>query len=316
MDRSKNTGAGQAPEQIFDRTLLRARRARAGAGGEPGFLFEIAADDIAERCLAVNRTFALACDLGCADGRIGARLAAQGKAERVIGLDGAFGWARGAPFGAAVACEERLPLKPGAFDLVVSALTLHCANDLPGALVQIRAALKPDGLMIATLLGGDTLIELRTALLQAEAEVTGGASPRVAPFADMRDLGALLQRAGFALPVADTDRLTVRYADPLALMAELRALGMQNALQARASRPLRRAVLRRACEIYADRFSDDDGRIRATFELVSLTGWAPDSSQQQPLKPGSAKMRLADALGTQEHSAGEAAGFAPGKDEE
>lgn len=305
MDDTSQHGS-QAGEGPFDRALTRMRRQRAADRDDADdFLFEIAADDIIERCHAVNRTFAAACDLGCGDGRIGRQLVETGKVEHAIGLDGAFGWARNAPFPAAVGDEEALPLRAGHFDLVVSAMALHWVNDLPGALIQIRNALKPDGLLLATMLGGDTLIELKTALIEAESEITGGASPRVSPFADVRDLGGLLQRAGLALAVADTDRLTVRYAEPMALIAELRRAGAQNALTVRSRMPLGARVLARACEIYRDQFADGDGRVRATFQLVHLTGWAPDPSQRQPLRPGSAKARLADALKTQEQPAGE-----------
>jgi hypothetical protein len=190
----------------------------------------------------------------------------------------------------------------------VSLLALHAVNDLPGALVQIRRVLAPDGLFLACLLGGATLTELRQAFTEAEAEVEGGASPRVAPFADLRDLGALLQRAGFALPVTDVDTVVVRYADPLRLLRDLRAMGLSNPLAHRRKTPLRRATLLRAMQIYAKRFADPDGRVRATFELVWLSGWAPHESQQKPLRPGSARVRLADALGTSEVSAGEKAG--------
>jgi SAM-dependent methyltransferase len=207
-----------------------------------------------------------------------------------------------------VADEEALPFRDGSLDLVVSALTLQFVNDLPGALIQIRRALKPDGLFLAALIGGDSLTELRAAFAQAESEVEGGVSPRVAPFADLRDLGALLQRAGFALPVTDIDRVTVRYPSPLALMHDLRRMGATNVLTERRRKPSRRATLQRLFEIYAERFADADGRIRATFEIVWLSGWAPHESQQQPLKPGSAKMRLADALRTAEIPAGEKAG--------
>ncbi len=204
--------------------------------------------------------------------------------------------------------EERLPFRPESLDLVVSALGLHFANDLPGTLVQTRRALKPDGLFLATLLGGDTLVELREAFATAEAERTGGASPRVAPFAELRPLGGLLQRAGFALPVIDQDRLTVRYATMFDLMRDLRAMGATNALVERSRRPLGRAVMLRAAEVYAERFADPDGRLRATFDLVWLSGWAPDESQQKPLRPGSARTRLADALGVREMPAGEKPG--------
>ncbi len=208
---------------------------------------------------------------------------------------------------AVAADEEALPFRDGALDLVVSALSLQFTNDLPGALVQIRRALRPDGLFLAALAGGDTLTELRQAFAQAEAEIEDGISPRVAPFADVRELGALLQRAGFALPVTDVDRITVRYASPIDLMHDLRRMGATNALAERRRKPLRRATLTRMIEIYGERFADADGRIRATFEIVWLSGWAPHESQQQPLKPGSAQRRLADALGTKEQPAGEKA---------
>jgi NADH dehydrogenase [ubiquinone] 1 alpha subcomplex assembly factor 5 len=193
--------------------------------------------------------------------------------------------------------EEALPFAEQSLDLVVSGLALHFVNDLPGTLIQIRRALKPDGLLLAALLGGATLTELRTAFLTAEEELEGGASPRVAPFADVRDLGGLLQRAGFALPVADSDTVTVTYREPLALMLELRAMGSSNALTERSRRPLRRATLARAIEIYRERFGLPDGRVPATFEIVTLTGWAPHPSQPKPLRPGSATTRLADVLG-------------------
>ena len=193
-------------------------------------------------------------------------------------------------------------------DLVVSALALQFVNDLPGVLVQVRRALKPDGLFLAALIGGDTLTELRQSFAAAESEIEGGVSPRVAPFADLRDLGALLQRAGFALPVTDIERVTVRYDSAFALMRDLRRMGATNALLDRRRTPLKRATLMRMAEIYAQRFADSDGRLRATFEIVWLSGWAPHPDQQQPLKPGSAQARLADALGTREISTGEKAG--------
>jgi SAM-dependent methyltransferase len=209
-----------------------------------------------------------------------------------------------------VADEEALPFCDAAFDLVVSALALQFVNDLPGVLVQIRHALKPDGLFLAALIGGETLTELRQSFAEAESDVEGGASPRVAPFADLRDLGGLLQRAGFALPVADADRVSVRYDSAFALMHDLRRMGATNALVDRRRAPLKRTTLMRMAEIYARRFSDNDGRIRATFEVLWLSGWAPHPGQQQPLRPGSAKTRLADALGTREISTGEKAGRA------
>jgi SAM-dependent methyltransferase len=209
---------------------------------------------------------------------------------------------------AIVADEEALPFRDESIDLLTSALSLQFVNDLPGTLLQIRRALKPDGLFLAVMIGGESLTELRTAFAEAEAEMEGGVSPRVAPFVDLRDIGALLQRAGFALPVTDIDRLTVRYASPLALMHDLRHMGAGNFLTERRRAPLRRATLQRVLEIYAERFADPDGRIRATFDLIWLSGWAPHESQQKPLAPGSARMRLADALRTQEVSTGEKAG--------
>jgi SAM-dependent methyltransferase len=204
--------------------------------------------------------------------------------------------------------EEALPVADASLDLVVSALTLQFVNDLPGTLIQIRRALKPDGLLLAAMIGGESLSELREAFAEAESDIEGGVSPRVSPFADLRDLGGLLQRAGFALPVIDSDRVMVRYDSPIALMRDLRAMGAANVLTERRRTPLRRSTLHRMLEVYADRFADADGRLRATFEIVWLTGWAPHESQQKPLKPGSAAQRLADVLGAKEISTGEKAG--------
>jgi SAM-dependent methyltransferase len=206
-----------------------------------------------------------------------------------------------APLGL-VADLERLPLADASIDLAVSLLALQWTNDLVGTLIQIRRILKPDGLFIGALFTGSTLTELRQVLLEAETEVTGGASPRVSPFADGPDLAGLAQRAGLALPVVDIDRITVRYDHPLRLMADLRAMAETSVLRDHARRPLRRGVLARACTLYKERFSDPDGRIRATFEISTLTGWAPHPDQQQPLRPGSARTRLADALGVSEQT--------------
>ncbi len=287
---------------IFDRKLLRARRRRAERLGASDFLIERVAADIAERLAVVLRQFDLAVDLGTPGDAVRRALAASGKVGAIVAAGPSASGSL-----AVVADEEALPFRDGAIDLVVSALSLQFANDLPGVLVQIRRALRPDGLLLAALLGGDTLTELRQAFAQAEAEIEDGISPRVAPFADLRDLGALLQRAGFALPVTDVDRVTVRYASPLALMQDLRRMGATNVLTERSRKPLRRATLMRMIEIYSERFADADGRVRATFEIVWLSGWAPHESQQQPLRPGSAQHRLADALGTKEQSAGEKA---------
>jgi SAM-dependent methyltransferase len=288
--------------RIFDRSLLRQRRHRAHALGPATFLIDRVADDLADRLATVLRRFPRAADLGSPTGAV--RRAITGRADSLIavdviaqGLDSA-----GQPV---VADEEALPFADGSLDLIVSALALQSVNDLPGTLVQIRRALRPDGLFLAALLGGDSLTELRQSFAAAEAEVEGGVSPRVAPFIDAREAGALLQRAGFALPVTDVERITVRYASPFGLMADLRRMGATNVLAERRRAPLRRATLRRMVELYAEGFADGDGRVRASFDIVWLSGWAPDASQPQPLKPGSAKTRLAEALGTREISSGE-----------
>ncbi len=280
----------QAPI-IFDRKLLAARRARAVKLGPATFLLDRVAEEMAERLGAVLRKFERAADVGT-----------PGDAVRRA-LAGSAG-----TFTDQTADDETLPFAPGSLDLIVSGLALQFVNDLPGTLIQIRRALKPDGLFLAALAGGESLTELRQAFAAAEAEVEGGVSPRVVPFADLRDLGALLQRAGFALPVADVDRVVVRYTTPLGLMHDLRRMGAGNVLTERRRTPLRRATLKRMMEIYAERFAGADGRIAATFEIVWLSGWAPHESQQQPLTPGSAKTRLADALRTQEVPAGEKTG--------
>jgi SAM-dependent methyltransferase len=296
---------------LFDRALLRSRRRRALTLAPSGFLLDRVAEDAADRIATVLRRFELALDLGTPGDALRRVLVASGKVGTVIATDALVD--RGArdddtSMLAVVCDEEALPFRDASLDLVVSGLSLQFVNDLPGTLVQIRRALKPDGLFLAALIGGDTLSELRQAFATAEAEIENGVSPRVAPFADVRDLGSLLQRAGFALPVTDVDRFTVRYASPLALMHDLRRMGATNALIERSRRPLKRAVLARMMEEYGARCADPDGRIRATFEIMWLSGWAPHESQQQPLRPGSAKTRLADALGTQELSAGDKAG--------
>jgi SAM-dependent methyltransferase len=291
---------------IFDRALLRHRRRRAAALGPATFLLDRVADDLAERLATVLRRFEVAVDLGTPGDAVRNALARLESVGSIVTADVIPDAARGEIVVAAD--EEALPFGDATLDLVVSALALQFVNDLPGVLVQIRRALKPDGLFLAALLGGETLTELRQSFAAAESDIEGGVSPRVAPFADLRDLGALLQRAGFALPVTDVDRITVRYDSVFGLMHDLRRMGATNALTARRRTPLKRATLQRMAEIYARRFADDDGRVRATFEIVWLSGWAPHPDQQQPLKPGSAKARLADALGTREISTGEKAG--------
>jgi len=288
-----------SPPPIFDRALQRRRLSRAVAAGAADFLLAWTAEDICERLATVKRRFERIADIGTPLPLVAQALARNAEAL-VVRLAPLARTRAGAPVLNCVGDEEALPFKPESFDLVVSALALHGVNDLPGSLVQIRRCLRPDGLFLGAIIGGGSLMELRTALGEAEAEVTGGASPRVAPFADVRDMGGLLQRAGFALPVADSEPLTVRYADLFALMADLRAMGATNALVERLRRPTKRRIFLRAAEIYAERFSDPDGRIRATFEVIFLSGWAPHESQQKPLAPGSARMRLADALKTEE----------------
>ncbi len=285
--------------QIFDRALLARRRARALRHPPDGidFLLARAAEDLAERLGAVARSFPLALDLNSHTGRLADMLAASGKAETVLRSERLPALLRPEDIG--VVCdEEALPFGDAHLDLVVSALSLHLVNDLPGTLAQIRRALRPDGLFMASLFGGDTLNELRQAVMAAEIEIHEGASPRVAPFADVRSLGGLLQRAGFALPVIDRDVITVRYPSAIALIYELRAMGAGNVLTERSRRPMTRHLFLRTAEIYGERFADPDGRIRATFEFVTLSGWAPHESQPQPLRPGSATVSLADVLGS------------------
>jgi len=291
---------------VFDRRLVRRHRSRAAAGlAGHDFLFREIAERLADRLDDVRRDFPVALDLGCHSGQVGAVLAGRGGIETLIQSDLCLDQVSRATGCRVAADEEALPFAAASVDLVMSNLSLHWVNDLPGALIQIRRVLRPDGLFLAGLLGGETLHELRAALLDAEIEVSGGAAPRVSPFADVRDAGALLQRAGFALPVADSDRVTVTYADALALMRDLRGMGEANAVHARPRSFTRREVMARAAAIYGTRFGDSAGRIRATFQVIYLTGWAPDPSQQQPLRPGSAQSRLSDALGVAEHPAGD-----------
>lgn len=271
--------------QLFDSPAVRRNRARgllSGAGHD--FLRLEIADRIDDRLADINRQFEKVLDLGGDQSRLTGRKATV--ADPYL---------------------DTLDVAPGSFDLVVSNLALHWVNDLPGLMVQANRALKSDGLFMAALLGGETLHELGHSLLAAEAEITGGASQRVIPFADVRDLGSLLQRAGFALPVTDMDTITVTYDHPLKLMHELRGMGEANALLSRSRSFLRRDVLLRACELYQSRFGLPDGRIPATFQIMYMTGWHPHESQQKPLKPGSGKMNLRDAL---------KAGKPPGQSEE
>ncbi len=294
-----------APPRLFNRDLLRTRLNRAAAVyANADFLKRRAAGDAVVRLEAIMRDFPLAVDLGARNGAFADALALSDAKPRVghlIEADLSSAMLSGRAGPRLVADEERLPFAFGSLDLVISTLSLHWTNDVVGALIQIRRALKPDGLFIGSMLGGATLTELRQSMLAAEAELTGGAGPRVSPFADAYDAAGLLQRSGFALPVADVDRVTVRYAHPLKLLADLRAMGETSVLAERHPRQLTRQVLARAFELYIEKFAEPDGRVPATFEILTLTGWAPDPSQQKPLKPGSAKMRLADALGVVEN---------------
>ena len=276
-----NSSPSTAP-RLFDRALLRARQSRATALGAATFLLDRVAEDAAERLHAVLREFKTAADIGTDGEQL--RNVLAGRVDQVTRI-------------ALPDFEsEPLALAPESLDLAVSALALQFVNDLPGVLAQIRRALKPDGLLLAAMIGGDTLTELRQSFAAAEAECEGGVSPRVAPSADLREIGALLQRTGFALPVTDVDRVVVRYDSAFALMADLRRMGATNILVERRRTPTRRATLLRMAQIYGERFADPDGRIRATFDIIWLSGWAPHASQQQPLKPGSAKASLAEAV--------------------
>jgi len=292
---------------IFDRRAVRHHRRRAARQGSAEFLLEEAASRLVQRLEDVTRRFPGALARGARGGVLTRVLAGRGGIETLVDMEEAPGLLAPDRHVGIVAEAEALPLAPGAFDLIVSALTLHWTNDLPGALLQLRHALRPDGLLLAALFGGETLGELRSAFLEAEVALEGGASPRVSPMADGRDLAGLLQRAGFALPVVDSDRLTVTYGDAFALMKDLRAMGETNALRERRRGFTRRDTLLRMVELYRDRHGGPDGRIPASFEIVTLTAWAPHASQPKPLRPGSAAARLADALGGEEKSAGEKA---------
>lgn len=293
--------------QVFDRRLLRQRRDRAASTATGhDFLFAEAAGRLVDRLGDLRRHFRLALDLGSHTGRLGAELARAGNVDRVVQADLSLAMASRAAHPAVVGDEEALPFRPDTFDAVLSCLSLHWVNDLPGALLQIRQSLKPDGLFLAVMFGGETLTELRESLLWAESEVEGGGSPRVSPFARLNDIAGLLLRAGFALPVADMDRLTVTYPDALHLMADLRATGESNVLHDRRRTLMRRETLAVAVSHYKQRFADND-RVPATFQLLYLTGWAPHPAQQRALRPGGAQARLADALETTEMPAGERA---------
>ena len=291
-----------AMDIIFDRAAIAANRHRALKAGDAkaAFLLDIAAREMAERLSVVERTFETAVELHGTTGAAARAALATGKIETLTRVEAETGYGS-ADEAIVEAPVEDVPLEPQSANLILAPLSLHLTNDTPGVFIQIRRALKPDGLFLAAIPGAGTLQELRDVLLATEIELTGGASPRIIPFADVRDVGGLLQRAQFSLPVIDAETYTVRYDSIFPLMKDLRAMGMANPLAARSRKPLSRAFFLRAAEIYAERYSDPDGRIRATFAIIYVSGWAPHESQQKPLQPGSAKARLADALRVEEH---------------
>jgi SAM-dependent methyltransferase len=314
MTRPPPSSTQQTP-LIFSRSKVRRNRDRAAKAFENyAFLKQRVSRDIVERLDDTPRTFEAALDLGAHDGRLSELLRGADKVKKILTADFApkmVEAARARGFNVAEIDEEALPFPAAEFDLVISALSLHWVNDLPGTLIQIRRALSPDGLFVAALLGAGTLQELRASLLEAETDLRGGAAPRVSPLPGLSDMAGLMQRAGFALPVVDRDTITVRYDTMRALMDDLKGMGESAAFAPGAGQPMGRAVLKRAGEVYAQNFADEDGRIRATFEVVYLSGWAPAPGQPKPLKPGSAKVSLASALGSVERSAGEKAGKMP-----
>ncbi len=291
-----------AMDMIFDQARIAVNRHRARLHHDPKatFLLDIAAEELGERLSVVERTFEHAVELHGATGAAARAAIATGKVRQLTRVESEHAYAEGGEAIIEAALEE-VPLEPQSANLVLAPLSLHLTNDTPGVFIQIRRGLKPDGLFLAAIPGSGTLQELREILLATEIEMTGGASPRVIPFADVRDVGGLMQRAGFALPVIDAETYTVRYDSIFPLMKDLRAMGMTNPLLARSRKPLTRAFFLRAAEIYAERYADPDGRIRATFSIIYVSGWAPHESQQKPLRPGSAKVRLADALKVEEH---------------
>jgi len=279
---------------LIDPALAVLRRKRAAKKFDPktGFLMDIAADELAVRLGTVERQFDRAAVLFGGTNSVADAVTATGKIDRLERVDVLEG---GEPDHPATSLED-VPLAADTYNLVLAPLFLHLVNDLPGSLIRMRRALKPDGLLLAAIPGAGTLSELNDVLLETEQQLYGGASPRVVPFGEVRAIGGLLQRAGFSLPVADVETYTVRYDSLFGLMADLRALGQANPLTARSKRPVSRAFFLEAAKLYSERYSDADGRIRATFSIIFLSGWAPHESQQKPLKPGSAKVRLADAL--------------------
>lgn len=316
------------PPPLFDETLRLARRNRAALAGpaarEPlAALHDIAAERLVERLEPINRAFPAVLIAAAATGAYAATLRVQITPQRLVQLEqsppllrelaAAGDLAQSGALGALTA-EELAALGPESFDLVLIGLDLHGRNDPIAALTQARLLLKPDGLLLAAMIGGDSLSELRACLAEAEVETTGGLSPRISPMGEVRELGGLLQRAGFAMPVADSENLTLWHRSPLHLMREIRAIGESNALTERRKRFMRRDMLARCLSLYAERFSRADGKTRATLEIVTLTGWAPAPDQQKPLRPGSAAARLADALGAEELKSGDQAPRPPQND--
>lgn len=275
----------------FDRRVVRLHRTATANKRQADFLFTDVADRLADRLDDITRRFPIALELGARHGAVSQALAGKNKTDFLIEADLAPVFARHLAID-----EERLPFAPSSLDAVISNLALHWVNDLVGTLIQLRMALKPDGLLLAALLGGETLVELRHALADSEIAITGGLSPRLSPMVDVRDAGALLQRAGFALPVVDTDRITVTYPDAFALMRDLKAMGESNALTDRPRTFARRDVFLHAASLYQDRHADHEKRIPATFDIIFLTAWAPHTSQQQPLTPGSGNVSLTQVL--------------------
>ncbi|MFN4088143.1 MAG: methyltransferase domain-containing protein [Alphaproteobacteria bacterium] len=293
MSASLSSGA----MEVFDRIAVRRHRNRAAPDfGAHDFLLREVAARLGDRLDDVRRAFPTAVDLGCHTGQVAQALAGRAGIRVLLQTDLSEAMVRRSDGLRLVADEEALPFAPASLDLVVSCLGLHWVNDLPGTLVQVRHALRPDGLFLAAMLGGDTLFELRHALLQAEAETAGGVSPRVSPMADLRDAAGLLQRAGFALPVADLDTITVSYADPVRLMRDLRGMAQSNAVLSRRRSSTRRDTMMRAAALLLERFGDAEGRIPLTFQVIWLMAWSPAASQPRPRPRGSAAMRLADAL--------------------
>ena len=294
------------PLLIFDRATLRQRRERAARNWDRhAFLKREISERLVDRLSDVRRTFPLALDLGSHGDEVATALGGHKLVGQLVRADLGRGFASRARGPAVVADEEFLPFASGRFDLVLSAMDLHWVNDLPGTLIQIARVLKPDGLFLGAMLGGATLWQLRQALAAAESEIDGGLSPRVSPFADLRDAAGLLQRAGFALPVADSETIEIEYDNAVALMRDLSGMGESNLVADRRRGVTRRATLLRTAELYGERFSLPSGRVAASFEVLYLHGWSPHASQPKPLKPGGAAQRLADALGASEMSAGE-----------